>query len=150
MSELPPYWVDVQAHSRVLPPPRAPWLLQAMAIAEALYATDSGPPPRDRLVWFAHELDDFLQRSGTRAALLIHGSSAAVGALGTLLAGPAGRLRPLHKLPLALRTHALERLEKSPAGLPLFAVKGIFSILYYEHPDAAREVGFSVTRRAGV
>jgi hypothetical protein len=121
-----------------------------MAIAEALYATDAGPPPPDRLVWFAHELADFLVRSGPRAAVLIHGSLAAVGTLGALLAGPEGRLRPLHKLPLALRTRALERLEKSPAGLALFAVKGIFSILYYEHPDAAREVGFSVTRRARV
>ena len=27
-------------------------------------------------------------------------------------------------------------------GIALFAVKAILSMLYYEHPDAAREMGF--------
>lgn len=33
-------------------------------------------------------------------------------------------------------------MEKSFASPPVLAVKAILCILYYEHPDAAREVGF--------
>ena len=42
----------------------------------------------------------------------------------------------------AQRVHALRRLENEPAAAPLFAVKALLSLIYYEHPDAAREVGF--------
>ena len=47
---------------------------------------------------------------------------------------------PLRALPLERRTRALERFEASAIALPLFALKAIFCVLYYEHPDAAREI----------
>ena len=36
----------------------------------------------------------------------------------------------------------LERFEKSGFAPALLAVKALLSVHYYEHPDAAREVGF--------
>jgi hypothetical protein len=55
-----------------------------------------------------------------------------------------GRLPPLSRLPVAERCAALEKLEHTPLGLPLLAVKAMLCILYYEHPDSLRDMG--VTR----
>jgi hypothetical protein len=52
-----------------------------------------------------------------------------------------GRAPPLARLSIDERIVALTKLEHSPAGLPLLAVKAIFSIIYYEHPDVLRESG---------
>ncbi|MCA9515530.1 MAG: hypothetical protein KC635_11345, partial [Myxococcales bacterium] len=54
----------------------------------------------------------------------------------------AGRLGPLERLPVSERVAALERLERSPLGLSVFALKATLAILYFEHPDAAAEIGF--------
>jgi len=48
----------------------------------------------------------------------------------------------LRALPLGDRSHALEKMESSRFALPLLAVKAMLCIIYYEHPDAAREIGF--------
>jgi hypothetical protein len=53
----------------------------------------------------------------------------------------AGRLRLLPALPLELRISALGTLERR-FGEPLLAVKAMLCLLYYEHPGAARDVGF--------
>ena len=114
-------------------------LRAARALAEAIFSTEAGAPPADRLDWLVRELDDFLGHAGSRARLLVRLSIFAVSWLAPLL---AFRLRPLRALPLPARIAALERLERSRAAMPLLATKAILSILYYEHPDAAREVGF--------
>lgn len=49
---------------------------------------------------------------------------------------------PLGALGLERRTRVLERWEQSPFGMTLFAVKAVLSIVWCEHPDAAREMGF--------
>jgi hypothetical protein len=49
---------------------------------------------------------------------------------------------PLGVLGLERRARVLERWERSPFGMTLFAVKAVLSIVWCEHPDAAREMGF--------
>jgi hypothetical protein len=114
-------------------------LRAARALAEAIFSTEAGPPPPERLDWLVRELDDFLARVGSRTRLVLWLSVFAVSWLAPLL---SFRLLPLRALPLPKRIDALERLERSHAAMALLATKAILSILYYEHPDAAREVGF--------
>ncbi|MFT6397688.1 MAG: hypothetical protein ACJAYU_002443 [Bradymonadia bacterium] len=45
-----------------------------------------------------------------------------------------------HDLPA--RRAIVEKWERSPFGLTIFAVKAILCILYFEHPGAAEELGF--------
>ena len=52
------------------------------------------------------------------------------------------RLPPFRSLPPALRVRALERMERSALSLAVFGAKTTLCILYYEHPDGARHVGF--------
>lgn len=114
-------------------------LLAARALAEALFATDAGPPPEERLEWLTRELDDFLARSGSRSRLLLRLSLLCVSVIAPFM---IFRVGPLRALALDRRTEALERFERSRLALPLLAVKAILCVLYYEHPDAAREIGF--------
>jgi hypothetical protein len=117
-----------------------PRMLGALgAVAEALFATDTGPPPRDRIDWLTAECEDFLSRAGSRSRLLVRLAVLAVSVLAPLL---VLRFRPLRRLPLGERVRALRVLEASPVAGPLFAVKALLSLIYYEHPDAAREIGF--------
>ena len=109
------------------------------AIAEALFATEEGPPPRERLQWVASDVDDLLLHAGTRSRLVFRLSLLAVCVLAPLL---ALRLRPLRAMSLGDRSEALDRLERSALSLPLLAVKILLCLVHYEHPDAAREVGF--------
>ena len=116
-----------------------PGILRALrAIAEATFATRSGPPPAARLDWLESEMADFLARSGSRSRFLFAFLVFVVSAIAPLL---IARLPPLRRLPLAERIVALSRLERRFAE-PLLGVKAILCIIYYEHPDAAREVGF--------
>ena len=52
-----------------------------------------------------------------------------------------GKLGTLGALRHPDRLRALTALERR-FGEPLVAVKAILSLIYYEHPDAAREIGF--------
>jgi hypothetical protein len=109
------------------------------AIAEALFSTDAGPPPAERLDWLLLDIEDFLARAGPRTRLVFGLAVLAVSVL-----APLGVMRfvPLRRLSLKDRVHALRRLENSRVAAPLFAVKALLSIIYYEHPEAARAIGF--------
>jgi hypothetical protein len=109
------------------------------AVAEALFATSAGPPPAERLEWLMLEIEDFLARAGPRTRLVLGLAVFAVSVL-----APLGvlRFKALRRLPLGQRVHALRRLENSRLSAPLFAVKALLSLIYYEHPDAQRGVGF--------
>jgi len=110
----------------------------ARAFAEALFAGPEGPPPDERLRWLVADLADFLEQSGPRAWAVITGGLE----VATWLAPPLiGKLPPLSRLSVEERCRALDKLEHSPAGLPLLAVKAILCILYYEHPDSLAEIG---------
>jgi hypothetical protein len=109
------------------------------AVAEALFTTDAGPPPAERLDWLVDDLDHFLAHAGPRARLIYRLCLLAISALAPLL---VWRLPPFRRLSSARRMEALERLERSPLGITVFGCKMLLCIVYYEHPDAAREVGF--------
>jgi choline dehydrogenase-like flavoprotein len=109
----------------------------AVAIAEALFSRDSQPPETERLAWIEREIEDFLARSA-RARLALSLLVWIVSFVAPLL---VGRVRRLGSLPLDVRVRALVRLERRFAE-PLLAVKAILCLIYYEHPDAAREVGY--------
>jgi hypothetical protein len=108
-------------------------------IGEALFSTDAGPPPLDRLDWLTDETEDFLSRSGARARWMF-----TLLVLVTVVLAPVfiGRFTPLSRLERRDRIAALGALERH-FGEPLLAIKAILCLIYYEHPDAARDVGAS-------
>lgn len=110
----------------------------ASAIASAVFASGSEPPPPERLSYLEREFEDFLARSGPRARLMLSFMIWLVALAAPLL---IGKLGPLGALAQKDRVRALDRLERG-FGEPLVAVKAILCLIYYEHPDAAREVGF--------
>jgi hypothetical protein len=111
---------------------------RARTVAEVLFASDEGPPPAPRIDWLVRELSDFLGRTGAFSRLLL-----GAGLLATVVIAPllVGRLRPFSSLPFGDRRHALERFERSGLGLVLLPCKALLCILYFEHPDVAREIG---------
>lgn len=120
------------------------WRLPAMlrpatrAFAEALFLTEEGPPPAERLDWLMVELDDYLGHAGRRARLVFQSSVAAMLALAPLR---SGRARPLTALSPADRVHAIEQLERSGFGLMVLAAKTILCFIWYEHPQVRASVG---------
>ena len=111
--------------------PRALW-----AVAEAIFAGPEGPPPAERLQFVVGDLPDFLRLSGTRLVWVYRLALFAVEWLAPITRGRA----PLRYLPWDERVALLQRLEGSVFGLPLFLVKTILCIIYYEHPDAEAEL----------
>jgi hypothetical protein len=109
-----------------------------VAIAEAVFARDGKPPPADRVAWIQREAEDFLARAGIRSRLMFSFMIWLTTLLAPLI---SGRFRALYSLPVGDRVRALSRLE-ARFGEPLLAVKAILCLIYYEHPDAARDVGF--------
>ena len=109
------------------------------AFAEAFFSRDYEPPPPERLDWFLDDLDDFIGRLNPRSRGLFHLIMAVPTYVAPMYVKHVGRLADL---PLRGRIHALEALEASPLGLPLFAAKAMVSLVYYEHPDSAREIGW--------
>jgi hypothetical protein len=107
------------------------------SFAEALFATESGPPSDDRLDWLLEELDDFVRQAGSQAGLVVRMTAFVVTWLAPLFV-----LRPVPFGWLGWRTRvrALERMEGSFAGLPLLAGRAMLCFIYYEHPDAVREI----------
>lgn len=117
--------------------PRA--IASAMAVAECLFASSGGPPPKTRLNWLGRELDDFLERIGADARSSYLLGLFALSVLGPLL---SFSLTPLRSMDVERRARALSRVESSFASGLLLAVKAMLCIIYYEHPDAAESIGF--------
>lgn len=113
-------------------------IARARTIAEALFLTDAGPPPPERLDWLAREVEDFLARAGARSRFVVGLALWAVGILAPLF---VLRFVSLGRMAVRERARALQQLEDR-FGAPVLAVKAMLCVLYYEHPDAARNVGF--------
>lgn len=118
----------------ILPPVRP--------FAEALFSTDAGPPPPERLDWLCKDFEDFVERAGVRSRVVLSSGLAIANWVAPLT---AKMVPPLGRLSIEDRCRALEATEGTPAGLPILAVKAILSLLYYEHPDALREIGVDRT-----
>ena len=113
------------------------------AAAEAIFARIDGDaiaaPPEDRITWLVTDLDDFLARvrGQTRVVFLV--SLWVVSVIGPLFVRAFGGLGAL---PVPRRVEALGKMEESGLAPAVLGVKALLCTLYYEHPDAAREVGF--------
>ena len=132
------HWVDPNPESPA-DAASVPWVRAAVALAATLFATETGPPPDARLRWLGQELTSFVAALDVQARLLLRASLFATTALAPLL---CLRFVRFERLTGAERAHALERFERSPFGLSLLAAKAALCILWFEHPDVAREIGF--------
>lgn len=137
-SALPEHWVD-QHPERLGAPLAIGWHRDLHALAAVLFAKDEQPPPDARLNWTVRQIDDMLEKIGGRGRFVYRMSLRVVSWLAPLLVFSLPKLR---RLSFEKRAHALERFEAGPAGMMLFALKAMLCIVYYEHPDAAREIGF--------
>ena len=113
-------------------------LTRSRTVAQALFLTAAGPPPEGRLDWLVNEVEDFLARAGSRSRFVVGLALFAVCLLAPLA---VGSVRPLGRMSVEERARALGRLE-DVFGAPVLAVKALLSVIYYEHPEAARAVGF--------
>ncbi len=111
----------------------------AVAIAGTLFARDEGAPPVDRLTWLGDDLDHFFAHAGTRSRSVFLLCITVLDLLAPLLIGRFGRFSAL---PPEARAVALTRFEESPLALAFFGAKAALCIVWYEHPAAAREVGY--------
>lgn len=118
----------------------------ARAFAEALFSVDGAAPDSARMDWFEEDLSDFAAHLTPRARRLFGACLAMPTWLAPPLVGKVGRLRTLS---IAERIEALEKLERSPIGIALFATKAMTSLVYHEHPDAAREIGWDRACKGG-
>lgn len=137
-ASIPAHWVDLTADEQAPAPTRA-WLRELHAIASVLFADEKGPPSAARLNWTVAQIEDIIVRARGRGALVYRVS---VGVLSWVAPLLIFRLPRLSRLSYAQRVRAVARFERSPFGLMLFAVKALLCIVYYEHPEAAAEVGF--------
>ena len=116
----------------------APIRATARAFAEALFLTDEGVPPTDRVDWLLEELEDYLARSGIRAQLVFQASMTALLTLAPL---SDGKPVPLTSLSPEARAHAIERFEATPLGLAVLGGKAMLCLIWYEHPEVRQDVG---------
>ena len=112
-------------------------MLHLRAFAEALFSTEAGAPPAPRMDWLMKEMDDYLQRAGSRARFVFGLALYVVSFLSPLF---IRRLPTLRSLEVQERVDALTRMEESFAAAPVLAVKAFLCVVYYEHPDVQREV----------
>jgi hypothetical protein len=135
---IPAHWVDKDAR-RQQPPLDKRWKKAVFAVGAALLADASGPPPDNRLKWMAHELENMLESIAGRGRFIFRAALFFVSVLAPLM---IFRLPPIRRLSFEDTERALERFERSPMGMMLFAVQTLVCIVYFEHPDAAAEIGF--------
>lgn len=115
----------------------------ALAFGEALFARSMDEaPPAERMRWFLDDLDDFVAHLNVRARRLFLLCLFVVTWVAPLLRLRLGRLG---RLSLRERIEAIEAIERTPAALALFALRAVVSLVYYEHPDASREIGWDQT-----
>ena len=137
-SHLPAHWVD-QSPALASPPPRGGFARNLHAFASVQFATAAGAPPEARLNWAVAQVSAMIAATPGRGAFVYRLSVFVMAWVAPLL---IFRLPTFQRLGFEQRVHALERFERSPFGMMLFAIKALICIVYYEHPDAAVEVGF--------
>lgn len=128
-TEIPSY------DARVLP---APFAAPARALAGCLFDAGRGVP-EDRLDFALDDVDDFTRRAGTKTRLAFVASLLLLEWLWPLAFGLFGRFS---RLPLARRLHLLERIEETALAPLLVLPKAMLCLVYFEHPEALREIGY--------
>jgi hypothetical protein len=111
------------------------------SLAEAIFSTEEGPPPSARLAWLCADMRDFLAKSGPQARTIF---TVALFVASWILPFTIGRFPSLARLSVKERAEALERFESGSVAqsAAILALKATLCIVYFEHPDAARAIGF--------
>lgn len=109
---------------------------RAKIFAEALFATDEGPPDPERIRWLMDDLRDFLGHAGGRARGIFRLCLFACDWLAPL---SVRKVPTLANLSRDERIRALATLEHSALGPAALGPKAILCILWFEHPDTQRE-----------
>jgi hypothetical protein len=119
--------------------PLSPWqTTELRAFAEAFFADEDGPPSDPHLDNTLDELGQLIAHAGARSQLLFGASVLTMAFLVPALL--LGRFRRFSRLSFDERLEALHRSERSPAGLAVFLLRALTSIVFYEHPDGARAI----------
>lgn len=113
------------------------------SIAEALFSVEGVAPPRERISWINQEVFDYMSRVSVLGRFLFVCALFLVSRIAPIV---VFRFCSLYRLSLDRRILALTRYESSALGASLIPIKAILCIIYYEHPDAAREVGINIER----
>lgn len=107
-------------------------------LARTLFDTGAGVP-EPRLDWVVAELRDMLAYTGALARFGLRMAVAFLQFAPILL---FGRLRRFTSLRTAERTRMMRWLEEGPFAIAFVPVKLYLCMVYFEHPDAARETGW--------
>ena len=114
-------------------------LARTRSLAEALFATDGGPPPAERVEKVAEAFGRQIDAGGLRTRLVFRLALFAIGWVAPLL---ILRAPTLWRLPWRERVAALSLMEDSGfLAAPVMLCKAILCIVYYEEPGAAEEMG---------
>lgn len=135
---LPRFWVDTQASTARIAPLQG-WVRDLAAVAEVLFADDVGAPDLTRVRWVCDQTRQYAASVGGKATFAFRLGLGATTWIAPLM---VAKVPPLRRLSFTDRVRALERYERSPLGLSVFAVKVFLSISWFEHPEVAREVNF--------
>ena len=108
-------------------------------IAEALFHDGAAPPPAERIAWLEDDVRDFFGRATGRARFMFRLCVFVIVWVGPLW---SLSLPPFTWLRVETRVEVLERMERSLLAFAFLGAKALLSLMYYEHPDAAREIGF--------
>ena len=109
-------------------------------IAEALFHDGTSAPPADRIAWLCGDVRDFLGRATGRARFMFRLCIFVIVWVGPLW---SFSLVPLTAMAIERRVEVLERMERGLLAFAFLGAKALLSMMYYEHPDAAREIGFN-------
>ena len=134
----PSHWVD-RSEIGDLPAPKRIWLRNVHALGAVMFARRDGPPADARLNWLCREVERLNGAMRGQPNLVFKASLFAVSVFAPLL---IFRLPPFRRLKFGTRVRALERFERSIFGMTLFALKAIMCIIWFEHPEEARAIGF--------
>jgi hypothetical protein len=105
---------------------------RSKAIAEALFAGESGPADPARIDWVVRDFADFLARVQPRSRFIFLLCTWVLTWIAPLFVWKFG---PLETLDLELRVRALERIEDSIFGPSALGPKIMLCTIWFEHPE---------------
>jgi hypothetical protein len=116
------------------------------AIAAGLFDREIGVDP-NRLDWAIGDLTAFLRAAGPRTSLIFRVALFAVAWMPIFF---IGRFGPFSRLSVEDQARYLKKLDRSRVAALLLLPKAIFSLVYFEHPDSLKEIGFDGSCMMGV
>lgn len=133
------HWFATPNEVEAMPEPSG-WTRSAAAVTEVLFVRGGQPPEPERVRWTAARLRDFCDRVGGKA---VFGFRLALFAVTWIAPLVSLKFPTLGRHDLATRAHIIERFERTPFGMSIFAVKAFLCMHYFEHPDVVADVRFT-------